>query len=151
MCHIGITPLIFQHDYDWSEIATTGLSILEFDRGVRVGPTAYGTRHEICIGQYTADPHPLLPIIGRVDPAQVFRMPLTFEVGDGTDGKYPLCGPLAPPLGSEAVSSWLRQNDPARWERERDAAREQYESVTNELKDVDRRKREARRLRKGGA
>ena len=150
-CHIGITPLVFTRDYEWAEIADTELSILQFDRGVRIGPNTYVPRHETCIGQYTTDPHPLLPVIGTVDAARVFTPPLTPEVGDGTEGKYPLCGPIKPHLGSEAVGSWLRVHDPSRWQAEQEAARERYEALSARIKNEERQKRRARRMRKGGA
>src|SRR5512143_1812302 len=46
MCHIGITPLVFDHEYAWAEIEGRELSILEFDREVRIAPNNYGIRHE---------------------------------------------------------------------------------------------------------
>ena len=150
LCHIGITPIVMLHDYGWTEIASTELSILEFDRGIRTAPLTYVARHETCIGLYTSGPHPLLPIIGNVDPIRVFAKPLTFEVGDGTNGKYPLYGPIAPHLGSEAIASWMRVHDPAQWQAVVDAARESYERTSATLKEEERQKRSARRKRKGG-
>jgi len=151
MCHIGITPLLLDHDYTWGEIEGQELSILEFDRGVRIAAGRYGTRHETCIGLYTSDSHHLMPVIGSIDPTKVFARPLRFEVGDGTDGKYPLCGPISPHLGSEAVTSWFRVHDPARWQAERDAARERYEHLAAAIREEERQKRQGRRMRKGGA
>jgi hypothetical protein len=149
LCHIGITPIVIRHDYGWAEIEDTELSILEFDRGIRTAPLSYRTRHETCIGLYTSHSHPLLPIIGSVDPARVFTAPLAFEVGDGTEGRYPLCGRIAPHLGSEAVISWMRLHDPAQWQLVVDAARESYERVSATLKEEEREKRRSRRRRKG--
>src|SRR5690348_18501595 len=67
-CHIGITSLVLKHDFEWGDIAGTQLSILEFERGVRTGPMTYTTRLETCIGQYVAETHPSLPVLGNVDP-----------------------------------------------------------------------------------
>lgn len=83
-----------QHDYEWAETAGTALTILERDTEVRTAPYTYGTHHPICFGQYTAKPHPALPVIANIDAARVFPASLTFEVDDGTAGKYPLCGSL---------------------------------------------------------
>jgi hypothetical protein len=163
MCHIGITPIVMQHDYEWGEIAGTPLTVLERDTRVRTAPYTYGTRHDTCIGQYTAKPHPALPVIANVDATRVFPSPLTFEVGDGTAGKYPLCGPLQPrkvrgvaerefpSLGMEAVVEWLRINRPGQWQAEQDAASESFERYERRRLDEERRKRQARRSRKGGA
>ena len=152
-----------QHDYEWAEIAGTALTILERDTEVRTAPYTYGTRHSICIGQDTAKPHPALPVIANIDAARVFPASLTFEVGDGTAGKYPLCGSLQtrkvrgvaerefPTLGMEAVAEWLRINRPGQWQAERDAASEWFERYERGRLEEERRKRQERRSRKGGA
>lgn len=113
-CHIGITPLLFQRDYEWCDIAGVVLSVLEFDRGIRLTPGHYSTRHETCIGIYDARPHPDLPVIGRVDPSAVFSGPLDFDlIGNATEGKWPLCGRVKAHLGYEAVLVWNKQNGDA--------------------------------------
>ena len=151
VCHIGVTPWILQHDFEWSELGDKDLCILEFERGVRTGPDEYRARRDTCIGLYTAKAHPLLPVIGRVDPTRVFRKALKFEVGDGTDGKYPLCGPVAEHLGSEAVNAWLRVHDPDRWQAERDEGRDRYERLSKAIREEEREKRRTRRDRQRGA
>jgi hypothetical protein len=163
MCHIGITPIVMRHDYQWVEIADATLSILERDVRVRIAPYTYGTRHYTCIGQYTAKPHPALPVIARIDAARVYPYPLSFDVGDGTAGKYPLCGPLKPrkvrgvaesefpSLGSAAVAEWLRINRPEQWQADCDAAEELFERYEESRKAEERRKRQDRRSRQGGA
>ena len=151
MCHIGVTPLILRHDYKWSEIADKDFCILEVERGVRTGPGEYRARRDTCIGLYTAKPHPALPVIGSVDPTRVFTKPLVFDVGPGIDGKYPLCGPIAEHLGSDAVVAWLRVHEPDRWRAERDEARDRYERLSEAIKEEERQKRRARRIRKRGA
>jgi hypothetical protein len=145
-----------QHDYEWAEIAGTALTILERDTDVRTAPYTYGTRHSICIGQYTAKPHPALPVIANIDAARVFPASLTFEVGDGTAGKYPLCGSLQPlkvrgvaerefpTLGMEAVAEWLRINRPWQWQAERDAASGRFERYERGRLEEERRKRQER-------
>ncbi|MEK7413156.1 MAG: hypothetical protein AAB263_07550 [Planctomycetota bacterium] len=113
-CHIGITPLVFQHDYEWSDIADIPLSIVEFDRGIRLIPGKYFTRRETCIGIYDARPHPDLPVIGRVDPTTVFSGPLDFDqIGDATKDKWPLCGRVGADLGYEAVLVWKKHHNVA--------------------------------------
>src|SRR5512143_1144468 len=130
-----------QHDYEWAEIAGMALTILERDTEVRTAPYTDGTRHASCIGQYTAKPHPALPVIANIDAARVFPASLTFEVGDNTAGKYPLCGSLQPrkvrgvaerefpTLGMEAVAEWLRINRPGQWQAERDGCERMVRAV----------------------
>jgi len=151
MCHIGVTPWILEHDFEWSEIADKDLCILEFERGVRTGPGEYRACRDTCIGLYTAKAHPRLPVVGSVDPPRGFKNPLTFEVGDGTDGKYPLCGPVAEHLGSEAVSAWLRVHDPDRLQAEGAGGRDRYERLSEAIREEEREKRRARRNRQRGA
>ena len=124
MCHIGVTPLIFRHDYQWFEIADQDLRILEVERGVRTGPGEYRARRDTCIGLYMANLHPALSVIGSVDPTRVFAKPLVFDAGEGIDGRFPLCVPIAEHLGSDAVVAWLRIHEPERWRAERDEARD---------------------------
>lgn len=150
-CHIGITSLVLKHDFEWGDIAGTQLSILEFERGVRTGPMTYTTRLETCIGQYVAETHPSLPVLGNVDPTPFAPAALTTEVGDGTNGKYPLCGPITAHLGGEAVSNWLRMHDPAQWLREVEAARASFENVEARRLEDERGKRHAQRKRGRGA
>ena len=110
-CLIGLTPVVFQRDYEWREIVEIPFSILEFDRVCEFVPGECFTRHEICIGIYDARPHPDLPVIGRVDPSGVFSGPLDFEpVGDATNGNWPLCGRIPEDLGYEAVLVWNEQH-----------------------------------------
>ena len=59
LCHIGVTPVVFRHDYAWDELDATSLSILVVDRSVRMAPDTYGTRPRVtCIGIYTTKAHP---------------------------------------------------------------------------------------------
>ncbi|MCL2309265.1 MAG: hypothetical protein FWC42_03170 [Proteobacteria bacterium] len=113
-CLIGITPLVFQYDYGWGDIAERPLSVLEFDRGVELSPDLYFTRRETCIGIYDARPHPDLPVIGCVDPSSVFIGPLDFDqIGDGAEGKWPLCGCITANLGYEAILVWNKKHSVA--------------------------------------
>ncbi len=127
--HIGITPIVFRHQYEWNELNTSALSILEFERGVRVAPEDYIRRAEVCIGIYTARTRRSVRILGRVDPSAVYSLPLTFTVGDGTDGNFPLCGPLKKGIGGEAVVAWRRVHDAENLKRELSAARQQFERL----------------------
>lgn len=149
-----------QHDYEWAEIAGTALTILERDTEVRTAPYTYGTRHSICIGQYTAKPHPALPIICEHRRGPCVSSFTNIRVGDGTAGKYPLCGSLQPrevrgvaereflTLGMEAVAEWLRINRPGHWRAERDAASEWFERYERGRLEEERRKRQERRSRR---
>jgi hypothetical protein len=145
MCHIGVTPLVFQHDYVWSEIEGQQLSILEYDQPVRVEVMTYLPRHVTCIGIWVSDGKPKLPVIGRVDPATVYDKPLTFEVGDATSGKFPLCGKVDTHLGSEAVGAWHKLNDPVGFAKRQEESAADYERLRERLLEQERERRKRRR------
>jgi hypothetical protein len=148
-CLIGITPIIIHHDFSWAEIADSQMAILEFDRGIRLAPGEYGSRHETCIGIYLAKPNPTLPVIANVVPPRVFSGPLTFEVGDGTNGRWPLCGKVPAHLGMEAVIAWRQIHDHASWLAEMEQARASYEVLEKKTREGERQRRKLRKSRSG--
>jgi hypothetical protein len=148
LCLIGVTPIIFRHDFVWREVASLPFSVLEFDREIRQVPGQTQARHETCIGCFDARPHPELPTIGTVAVSEVFSGPLGFEVGDASDGKWPLCGRISPRLGYEAVLEWRRKYDQLQWKKEVAAAEKDYEEMVARLQREERDKRLARKNRK---
>jgi len=149
MCHIGITPLVFQHDYTWDEIDGLALSIMEIDRRIRLGPNDYSaSRHEICIGIYTRKQHSELPVIGRVNPANVFTGPLGFEPGNATNGKWPWCGPIQTHLGGEAIGAWRSIHDSVNARAESEASQKEHEEILLRIKEKERQLRLKYKLKK---
>src|SRR5688572_20876048 len=63
--HVGIAPVLFRHDYGWSELDADRLSIMEFSRGVRTASGEYVTRTEVCIGIYTAQSQGDVRVLGQ--------------------------------------------------------------------------------------
>jgi hypothetical protein len=141
--HVGITPVVFRHDYVWSELNADTLSILEFSRSVRSASGEYGARAEVCIGIYTVQSQGDVRVLGEVDPKAVYALPLTESVGDGTGGQFPLCGPLTKTIGSEAVIAWRRIHDADNLANEVTAARRRFEEL--EAKRISRQSRSTRR------
>ena len=98
-------------------------------RSVRIAPGTYIERAEqVCIGIYTARSRSDIQVLGRTDPVLVYPTPLTLEVGDGTSGTFPLCGPLSKAVGWEAVVVWRRTNDTESFEREVAEARDRFDN-----------------------
>ena len=126
--HIGTTPIIFRHDYQWDELASVSFTILEFDREVRLVPGIYPTRHETCICIYDARPHPDFPVIGHIDTSGVFSGPLGFEPGNAANGKWPWGGRIPSNLGIEAVVVWRSVHDRTQWLADVEASRKAHES-----------------------
>jgi hypothetical protein len=126
--HVGVTPFVFRHEFELSEIEVEHFTILRSADEVRVGPNEYVPRAtRTCIGIYTAKSRGDIPVLGRIDASRVYDAPLTFEVGDGTNGTFPLCGPLRKGIGWEAVIEWRRLHDAEALNREVVEARSQFE------------------------
>jgi len=63
------------------------------------------------------------------------------EIGDGTDGAYPLCGPVPDYLGQEAVVAWRRVHDRERLAKEQRESFERFEVFEQKRLEEARRKR----------
>ena len=144
MCHIGISPFIALHEYAYRDLGVEDLTILSYDQGVRVGRNDYRARRVTCIGIYENRNRPSLDVIGAVDPASVYQRALTYEAGDGTDGKFPKCGSVEPSLGFEAVVEWRRLNDSDAYWTEDSKARLEFEEMDARLKAKEAAKRTKR-------
>lgn len=147
-CLIGITPVILRHDFVWEEVARRKFSIMEFVQNFRVFPGDTRTRRVTCLGWYDARPLAGLPTIGKVDASRVFEGPVTFRIGDGTSGRWPLCGRIDMYLGMEAVIAWRRIHDAAQLALDEEARRADLDEHLARVKQEERDKRAARKLKK---
>lgn len=146
-CHLATAVLIRREKYEWSSVEPHELAIVTWRSNVRVGPNDYrlDPRVRTSIGIYTVRSADGLDIVGDVDPLAIHPHPLTFDVGDGTAGKYPLCGPIKPSLGSEAVVAWRALHEPELMERENVESRADFEAYEAKRLAEARAKRQARR------
>jgi hypothetical protein len=135
MCLIGITTSVFTRPVELDELRIADLAILEFDREARTGPSSYAPlRRETCIGIYTRELAAPIRVLGRIDTSSLNLGPLGFDVGDGTGGRWPLCGPVSKSLGYEAVIAWRMVHDRPQFLAEREAARLSHEEMLLRLK-----------------
>jgi hypothetical protein len=111
MCHIAITPLIFQHKVKFEEVNFNELSPLVFDRIFSLKGKEEFSREEVCIGVYTRRYKSDFEIIGSVDPTKIYDGPLPFEPWSDLEIKWPLCGEPTTNLGREAYITWTRENE----------------------------------------
>jgi len=109
MCHIAITPLLFQHKVKFEEINIPDLVPLVFERVFSLKGREEFTREETCIGVYTRRNKENLEIIGSIDPTLVYNGPLPFEPWSDLEIKWPLCGDPDKKLGREAYITWERK------------------------------------------
>lgn len=146
MCHIAITTLISKRKYAWDSVDPRTLEIVQIAPVVRVAPGEYYQSDEprIGIGIYSLKSAAGLRIIGQVNPADIYSKPLTFHVGDGTKGKFPLCGPIPEDLGEEAVTAWRLIHDKERFDLESAKAMRQFERYEQQRLSEQRAKRQAR-------
>lgn len=83
-------------------------------------------------------------VIGNTDVSFLAPEPLGFEVGEGVDGRWPLCGPVRDQLGSEAVASWRAVHDNEQWLKDVAAARMSHEQMLVRLKEREKEERQKR-------
>jgi hypothetical protein len=135
MCLIGITDFVDTKKYGFADIDFSSLEIAIFERQIRVKANEYRRRRtEVCIQQYARKLNKSVDRVGCIDVRGFSAHPLTFEVGDGSNGKYPLCGPVGKSLGSEAIIAWRRVNDQKRWLLESEANRAHNETALAAIK-----------------
>lgn len=146
MSHICITTLISKKKYAWNDVDFRRLEIVKIAPIVRVGPDEYYQSNELrtAIGIYSLKSAAGLRIIGQVNPTDVYNKPLTFQVGDGTKGRFPLCGPIPDDLGEEAVVAWRLIHDKEGQAQESAKAMRQYERYEQQRLSEQRAKRQAR-------
>jgi hypothetical protein len=116
MCHIAITPLIFQKEVAFSELNLDDLIPLEFEREYtfekqKRKPEPF-SKTETCIGVYTRNNKANFKIIGNVNSERVYSGPLPFEPLIHLEVTFPLCGNAEKFwLGREAFITWQRNNE----------------------------------------
>jgi len=115
MCHIAITPLIFQKEVEFSELNFNSLIPLVFERNytfeMQKRKREPFTKIETCIGVYTRYNKMNFKIIGNINPGTIYNGPLPFNPSFGLETKYPLYGDTKQSLGREAFITWHRKND----------------------------------------
>lgn len=108
MCHIAITPLLFNYKIDMNDIDINELKPMLFTTYFKNNETFIPWKSKICIDIYTTRNKADLPIIGNVDMILIWDKPLSFEASP--DG-FHLCGDVSQSLGIEAYIQWCREND----------------------------------------
>ena len=144
-CHIATLELIHKRKYSWKSVTPADLKIVNSTRSVRVAPHEYieEPTSRLSIGIYTLKKLDGLDIIARIDPQQVYSKPLTFEVGDGSNGTFPLCGPVKGFTGNDAVINWRKLNDRDKFELEAIKSKQQFEVMEHKRLLTQREKRKS--------
>ena len=79
--------------------------------------------------------------IGNIDVSSIFTIKLTFKVGNGSDGGWPLCGSVSKWMGYEAIHAWRSVHGRTQWLVEIDAADKSHEAMLIRIKEEERQKR----------
>ena len=114
MCHIAITPLIFQREVEFSELNVDDLVPLEFEREYtfekqKRKPKPF-SKIETCIGVYTRSNKANFKVIGNINPEKVYNGELPFEPLIDLEVTFPICGHAEKFwLGREAFITWQRK------------------------------------------
>ena len=127
LCHIAVTNLVFTHDFAISEIDSADHMILH--RENRIGITVP------CINVYASRIKPGIEVIGNIDVSALYKKPLTFEIGDGSEGGWPSCGPVSKSIGFEAIHQWRSINDRVQWILDIKDAEKSHEEMLQRLKE----------------
>ncbi len=126
MAHVAITNAVFDHDFDFSEIDIGKLKIIHSKNYEDVLVPSI----EIHASKLVKD----IEVIGKVDAEALYPHSLQFQIGNGTDGGWPQCGPLSKSLGYQAVHQWRAISDREAWLNDIAAAEKSHAEMLERLK-----------------
>lgn len=107
LCHIAITPLIFQHEVILDELDINKLKPLVFDsKFLREDGKTVSWVTETYIQIFTNRNKAHLPIIGNIDPSGIYDGELLFKP---QIDRFHFCGDVKAWLGRAAYISYLEQ------------------------------------------
>lgn len=108
LCHILITPMMFQHEVTLEEIKGEKIKPLVFERSAKRSDGAVvHWKTETCIYIYTNRNKADLPVIGNIDPDGIYDGELPFKP---QEDRFFLCGNPDEQLGREALINYTRQD-----------------------------------------
>lgn len=126
MCHVAVTNVVLDHSFTESEIDFENLRVIfEYNNEGHKVP---------CIGIYASRVGKEIEIIGRQKIDSLCRSDLDFEIGNGSDGGWPMCGPMTKGLGYQAVHQWRSVNDRDAWLRDIRLGEQSHHEMLERLK-----------------
>lgn len=108
LCHIAITPYIFDYEFGIEDIKNLKFEPLIFTQYKLVNDEKVFLRNKLCIDIYTNKNKAKLSVIGTVDPTNIYKEELLWEP---QFDRFHLCGDTSSNLGLQAYINWNRNND----------------------------------------
>lgn len=128
MSHVAITNAVFDHDFEFSEVDIDKLKIIHSRNNEdSLVP---------CIEIHASKLVKNIEVIGQLDVEFLYPHYLEFEIGNGSDGGWPQCGPLAKSLGYQAVHQWRKVNDREAWLKDIVLAEKSHKDMQERLRYV---------------
>lgn len=107
LCHIAITPHIFDYEIDIEDIRNLKLKPLIFTQYQIVNGEKLFLRNKLRIDIYTNKNKQKLPIIGKANPKVIYAEELLWEP---QFDKFFLSGEPSSSLGREVYINWQKNN-----------------------------------------
>ena len=104
MCHIAITPLLYDFEVTMKDIDLSQLLPLRFQRCYQLNNTPEFFKEELLIHIFTTRNVVQLPVIGNIDPYNIYRDDLSWKP---KRDRFFFCGDVQKQLGREAYIHWL--------------------------------------------
>jgi len=107
LCHIAITPLIFNYEVTIDELLLIKLKPLVFERNALYQDGNIKLwKIETCIYIYTNRNKANLTVIGNIDTSDIYEGELLFHP---LEDRFFICGDVKEDLGREAYISYIRE------------------------------------------
>lgn len=107
MCHIAITPLIYDYEVTINDIDLVQLYPLRFLRCYSLDNIPEFFKEELLVHIYTTRNVAELPVIGNIDPSNIYQNELSWQP---KSDRFFFCGDIQKYLGREAYLNWLDKN-----------------------------------------
>lgn len=105
MCHIAITPLIYDFEVTMKDIDLSQLLPLRFQRYYQLKNTPEFFKEELLVHIYTTRNVSQLSVIGNIDPSNIYPDDLSWQP---ESDRFFFCGDVQKHLGREAYIHWLK-------------------------------------------
>ncbi|MDE6090151.1 MAG: hypothetical protein K2G41_05565 [Duncaniella sp.] len=107
MCHIAITPLIYDFEVTIEDIDIPQLHPLRFQRCYCLKNTPEFFKEELLVHIYTTRNVAQFPVIGNIDPSNIYKGDLSWEP---KSDRFFFYGDTQKYLGREAYLNWLNMS-----------------------------------------